>query len=204
MILFDQFEEVFTLAEAEAEAERRAVAEVLGEALRRRPDHLRLVLGVRSDYLGPAAALPGLGRLLKRPWVLRPPRPEELRDIVEKPAELHGYTFQGPLDDGDPRHRLSLAERILRDPLLAPGSGGEADIPTASHPNTTTLPLLEFALERLWLKALAGARTSSPTTTTTSSAASRGPWPCTPRRRSPPSVPTPRPGPPHSSWPSRS
>jgi hypothetical protein len=155
LILFDQFEEIFTLAEDPSE--RLALAEVLGEALRRRPDQIRLVLGVRDDYLGPAAALPGLGRLLKRPWVLRPPRPEELREIIEKPAELHGYSFEGPAKEDDPRHRIGLVDRILADPLLGSGSGGGLVGPTAANPGTTAaaLPLLEFALERLWLMALA-------------------------------------------------
>ena len=67
---------------------------------------------MRSDYLGSAAALPGLIHLVKRPWVLRPPGPDDIRAIVAKPAEHSGYTFQGPLNDGDPRHQQSLLERI--------------------------------------------------------------------------------------------
>jgi WD40 repeat protein len=149
LILFDQFEEVFTLCPDEAQG--RYVARVLHDIASRWRNDFRLVLGLRGEFLGAAAALPGLGQHLKRPWVLRPPLPDELATIVARPAEASGYTFEGALADDNPRHWQGLLERILQDPLLTQRSGdGEA----AAIPRVAPLPLLEFALERLWLKAV--------------------------------------------------
>src|SRR5262249_61631033 len=71
LLLLDQFEELFTLCEDEAQ--RRAAADALAGAVRDAAGHFRLVLGMRSDYLGAAAALPGRAALLGRPGGLRPP-----------------------------------------------------------------------------------------------------------------------------------
>jgi WD40 repeat protein len=151
LLVFDQFEELFTLCADDAQ--RRAVAEVLAR-MAGQPDRFRLVLGIRGDYLGKAAALPGLGELIKRPWVLRPPGQTSLRAIVAGPAAACGYVFEGPLDDGNPLHGQGLLERILQDPLVAQDAEvveGSAGIPARV---AAPLPLLEFALERLWLKAV--------------------------------------------------
>ena len=153
VVILDQFEQVFTLCQDEAQ--RRALAAVLGELVRRRPEHLRLVLGLRGDYLGAAAALPGLGRFFRRPWVLRPPGPDEFRSLVLEPATAFGYTFQGPLDDGDPRHHTGLLERILDDPLLKQGADEAPGLARVSSLTACPLPLLGFVLERLWLRAVA-------------------------------------------------
>jgi WD40 repeat protein/energy-coupling factor transporter ATP-binding protein EcfA2 len=137
LLLFDQFEEIFTLCTDEAQ--RQAVAEMLAAMAGRTPRHFRLVLGLRSEYLGRVAALPGLVNLIKRPWVLKAPGTEATQAIVENPASHCGYTFQGPLNDGKEEHLQGLKDRVL------------SDVPGVA----TSLPLLEFALERLWLKAVA-------------------------------------------------
>ena len=143
VVIFDQFEEVFTLARDKNEV--RLLNEVLAEAVDQQRDRFRLVIGMRSEFLGQAASVRGLSRLIRRPWVLRPPGADDLRDIVAGPAEHCGYTFQGPLADGNPAHALGLLDRILADPLLARDKAGATAAP---------LPLLQFALERLWLKAV--------------------------------------------------
>jgi WD40 repeat protein len=146
LILFDQFEEMVTLCKDEGQ--RRAVAEVLAAAAREGQDQFRLVLGIRSDYLGSVASLPGVTHLMKRPWVLRAPGPDDLRAIIAEPARRSGYEFEGAA--GDPSHARGLLERILADPLLPGGAPAAGAPPRAATP----LPLLEFALERLWLKAV--------------------------------------------------
>jgi WD40 repeat protein len=143
MIVFDQFEEVFTLARDKAEAQM--LTEALAVAVEQQRDRIRLVMGMRSEFLGQAASVRGLSRLIRRPWVLRPPGGDDMRDIVAGPAEHCGYAFQGPLADGNPAHAIGLLDRILADPLLARIEGGLTTAP---------LPLLQFALERLWLKAV--------------------------------------------------
>jgi formylglycine-generating enzyme required for sulfatase activity len=154
LVLFDQFEEMFTLCDDKAQ--RGAVAKALAQP---RPGHFRLVLGMRSDYLGSAIALPGLTNLVKRPWVLRPPGPDNIRAIVAKPAESCGYRFQGALSDSDARHAQGLLERIWGDPLLSTSASATATASPSSPKASAPLPLLEFALERLWLMAVGrGAR----------------------------------------------
>jgi WD40 repeat protein len=143
MIIFDQFEELFTLARDKAEVSVLTAA--LADAVEQQRDRFRLVLGMRSEFLGQAASVRGLSRLIRRPWVLRPPGADDLRAIVAGPAESCGYTFQGPLADGNPAHAVGLLDRILADPLLARDKDGATAAP---------LPLLQFALERLWLKAV--------------------------------------------------
>jgi WD40 repeat protein len=152
LVLFDQFEEMFTLCAEEAQ--RRAVAKALAEVAELCRDHFRLVLGMRSDYLGSAISLPDLMKMVKRPWVLRPPGPNNIRDIVAKPAEVSGYQFQGALSDGDTRHSQSLRERIWADPLLSTSASATDGTTPASPKAAAPLPLLEFALERLWLMAV--------------------------------------------------
>jgi hypothetical protein len=143
MIVFDQFEELFTLARDKAEVQM--LTDALADAVTDQPTRFRLILGMRSEYLGQAASVPGLSRLIRRPWVLRPPSTTDVRDIVGGPAEHCGYTFEGPLKDGNPAHAVGLLDRICADPLLASDRGGASAAP---------LPLLQFALERLWLKAV--------------------------------------------------
>jgi hypothetical protein len=126
LIVFDQFEEMFTLCRDEVQ--RRATAAALAELVRRNPRSFRLALGVRSDYLGASVQIPELVPLLRRPWVLWPPGLEALRDIVTRPAASAGYTFEGP-----------LVERIL------------GDLPSTAG---SLLPLLQFSLEALWRKAV--------------------------------------------------
>jgi WD40 repeat protein len=143
MVVFDQFEEMFTLARDKAEVQ--LLTQALAEAVEEKRDRFRLIIGMRSEFLGQAASVRGLSRLIRRPWVLRPPSVEDMKDIVAGPAEHCGYTFQASLADGNLAHAKSLLDRILTDPLLALDKDGASAAP---------LPLLQFALERLWLKAV--------------------------------------------------
>ena len=148
LLIIDQFEELFTLNSSTEEPQ--VFAQALAQAVAQYPNDFRLVLGMRSDYLGSIAALPGLRDYLKRPWILKAPTAEDLRDIVEQPAAASGYTFEPARNDADKLHRISLLDRILDDPLVSRFS--EQSVQTSDH--AAPLPLIEFALERLWLKAV--------------------------------------------------
>src|SRR5262249_30112742 len=76
-VVVDQFEEAFTLARDRAELQTLTAA--LADAVQRQRERFRLVLGMRSEFLGQAASVPGLSRLVRRPWVLRPPGHDDLR-----------------------------------------------------------------------------------------------------------------------------
>jgi hypothetical protein len=150
LLLFDQVEEMFTLCRDEQQ--RQAVAQALARMAQRPGGNARMIVGMRSDYMGSAVTLPELGELIKRPWVLRPPGAEEVRAIVARPAEVYGYRFQGPIPGGDKVREQGLLERILSDPLLS--GGGSAQGGAEQARTSAPLPLLEFALERLWLQAV--------------------------------------------------
>jgi WD40 repeat protein len=148
LLVFDQFEEMFTLCQDNEQ--RLAVAQALAKAAEQHRDQFRLVLGVRMDYLGAAAALdtatPEIPNLVRRPWVLGPPTIDNIREIITRPAERCGYRFEA-----------DLLDRLFKDPLLDPRlAGAEAGpaAPESAVKTTAPLPLLEFALERLWLKAI--------------------------------------------------
>jgi hypothetical protein len=154
LLVLDQFEQIFTLCKdpAQREAVAGALAAVINQLAKEpepRQRRFRLVLGMRNEYLT-AANSGGVQRLLKRLWLLPAPSHNDLKAIISRPAEKLGYEFQGPLADGVPAHQASLLERILQDPLLPPPQ------PTVGSPagSRPALPLVEFALERLWLEAV--------------------------------------------------
>src|SRR5918995_220961 len=81
---------------------------------------------VRADFLPQCAVLPDLAQLLQAPaalYLLAPPGPAALADMIRKPAERAGLE----LEDG-------LADEILKDAGTDPG----------------TLPLMAFCLEELY------------------------------------------------------
>ena len=127
LVLFvDQLEELFTLA---AEKHRGAFVEVLARAAG--DPRLRVLVTLRADFLQQAMAFsgrieaePALAPLLQAGgYLLGPPGPAALLDMIRRPAERAGLN----LNEG-------LADEILRD---AGGDAGEA------------LPLVAFCLEEL-------------------------------------------------------
>lgn len=120
LVVIDQFEELFTLADANA---ARGFLRALLDATRRMP--MTVLVTLRSDYYGMAIALDrDLSNALPESQVnLGPMRPDELREIVARPASIAGLSFEG-----------GLIDRILDDVGQEPGN----------------LPLLEYALSELW------------------------------------------------------
>ncbi len=129
LVLFvDQLEELFTLV---AERHRGAFAGLLARAAA--DPRLRVLATLRADFLPQSAAEPALAALLQGgTFVLGPPGPEALLDMIRRPAERAGLT----LDEG-------LAGEILRE---AGGEPGEA------------LPLVAFCLEELHRRTAPGHR----------------------------------------------
>ncbi len=127
LVLFiDQLEELFTLVPS---WRRHA----FGELLARAAEHRRLLVltTLRADFLPEYAAEPALSALLQTDaFVLGPPGPAALVDMIRRPAELAGLVLEEGLVDG-----------ILRD---AAGEPGEA------------LPLVAFCLEELYRRKTPG------------------------------------------------
>ena len=119
LLFVDQLEELFTHG---SESYRAPFAALLGAAAD--APRLRVVATLRADFLPRCAADPVLAALLQGgTFVLGPPGPAALLDVICRPAERAGLA----LDDG-------LADEILRD------GGGDAG----------ALPLVAFCLEELY------------------------------------------------------
>jgi flagellar hook assembly protein FlgD len=124
LLLFaDQFEELYTLCQVKEEQER--FADTLLEAIHHKS--LTLVFTLRADFYGYVLSHRPLRDALQEftPQLLSSMNQEELQAAIEQPAQK----LEVQLEDG-------LTQRILDDVGQEPGN----------------LPLLEFALTRLWEK----------------------------------------------------
>ncbi|HJV94962.1 MAG TPA: hypothetical protein VJ608_02950, partial [Albitalea sp.] len=121
LLVVDQFEEVFTLSD---KAERRVLVAALAELSRVRPAD-RVILTMREEFsreLNELMPLSASARFSMSAW---PMVYEDLKAAVEGPASLVNLHFQpGIVDD--------MVQGVL--------ANGD-----------TALPLLQFALSRLWL-----------------------------------------------------
>jgi serine/threonine protein kinase len=121
LLVVDQLEELVTVC---ADPEERAA---LGRALRgglSAGPSVRVLITSRDDFLARLGAVEGLPEVLQTIHLVRPLDGEALRAAVVEPARAFGYAFE---DEG-------MVERIVRE--VAGRSG--------------TMPLLGFALRRLW------------------------------------------------------
>ncbi|MFC0433974.1 BTAD domain-containing putative transcriptional regulator [Kutzneria buriramensis] len=91
VVVIDQFEELFTLCEDEAD--RRAFVEAL-TAL-----NVPVVYGVRADFYGHCARFPELVASLERAVVVGPMTASALREAIERPAALAGLELEPGLGD---------------------------------------------------------------------------------------------------------
>ncbi|MDB9314020.1 pentapeptide repeat-containing protein [Spirulina sp. CS-785/01] len=122
LVLVDQFEEIYTLCASEQEREA-----FLGNLLHAACDgskQVGVVVTFRSDFLRELQRHPQFYRLFsEQGYLVSPLLPEELRRAIAKPAELAGHP---------------LPEAVI-DRLLLEMEGQE-----------NALPLLQFALTRIW------------------------------------------------------
>ncbi|HNN98582.1 MAG TPA: AAA family ATPase, partial [Pseudomonadota bacterium] len=123
VVFVDQCEEIYTLCEDAAERDR--FVELLLQAAQSRSVRVSVILTLRSDFLGETQRHHNaLNRLIAEQGVMVPGlSPEELRTAIAKPAEHAGRPLDAATVD------LLLAE---------------------AHSNQGALPLLEFALTRIW------------------------------------------------------
>ena len=130
-LLVDQFEESFTTGDKAAEAERNAFLVAL-DALAR-SGRVFTMATVRSDFLARTSELPVVAALMREGtlYQLEPPTTAELAQIIRDPAREAGLDFEQDRDTG----------ARLDDVLLA-----------ATQSDPAALPLLEFALDRLYDK----------------------------------------------------
>ena len=126
LLIADQFEELFTLCTDEKV--RQSFLDLLLTCFKTTPQNLQqapvLVATMRADFLGNALAYRSLADILNKDvQLVGAMNPQELLEVIEKPAAILGVKFEP-----------GLAERILDDVENQPGN----------------LALLEFALTKLW------------------------------------------------------
>jgi len=125
VIFIDQFEEVFTLCENEAE--RKGFIRLIAEEMNDTERKSRMIIALRGDFLSRCADYPEVLNLINHipttTYIVKSLGIEELPDAIEKPAELHGVKFE-----------QGLVLHIAQDVAGQPGA----------------LPLLQYALKELW------------------------------------------------------
>ncbi|MFG1922344.1 hypothetical protein [Cryptosporangium sp. NPDC048952] len=129
LIIFDQFEQVFT---GDADEDRLVAA--VSSASR---NGASVVLSLRADFYGRALRHESLRAALDSAQVtVGPMTADEIREVIEKPAERAGIDVE-----------RELVEILVRE--VVPGRG------TTVH-ETGALPLLSYALHEMWVKDRAG------------------------------------------------
>ena len=118
LLVVDQFEELFTRCRDPAQRDQ-FVQGLLG-TVAERGARTRVVLGVRADFYAHCATWPGLVAALRDAQVLvGPMEPEQLREVIVKPAEYAGMTVEGALvatalaEAGTEPGALALVSRAL-------------------------------------------------------------------------------------------
>jgi len=121
LLIVDQFEELFTLSRA---AERDRLIHLLAHQAAMPNSQLSVVITLRADFLEPCLRYPDLTHLIQSRAVLMPPLVgADLEQAIATPAQKLGYSLE-----------TGLLGEILHDVGQETGS----------------LPLLQFALLKLW------------------------------------------------------
>jgi WD40 repeat protein/energy-coupling factor transporter ATP-binding protein EcfA2 len=125
VLFIDQFEEIFTLCDNLIE--RQSFIRLMADEATTSERITRVIATIRGDFLDRCAEYPEAVSLINRAqpttYVVTPLSRSELEEAIEKPATLHGVTFE-----------RGLVSQIIEDVENQAG----------------TLPLLQYALSELW------------------------------------------------------
>ncbi|HEV2550413.1 MAG TPA: ATP-binding protein [Stellaceae bacterium] len=123
VVLVDQFEELYSLCDDKRE--RDAFVENLLVACSDRNMRVSIILTLRNDFISATREHPNLNHILTHNCFSVPPMTEpELRSAIAEPAKQAGHPI----------------EKAIVDLLIAETAGREG-----------ALPLLQFALNRIWI-----------------------------------------------------
>lgn len=125
LLFIDQFEEVFTLCQDDEE--RKAFIRLIAQEVKKGEGETRIILTIRGDFLNRCADYLEIITLINSipptSFIVTPMSLAELEEAIEKPAKLHGVTFEH-----------GLVSQIAADVINRPGA----------------LPILQYALKELW------------------------------------------------------
>ena len=128
ILVIDQFEEIFTV-DSISDADRQVFVRLL--AVLARSGAAWVITTIRADFWHRAAEIPDLAALSEGTgrFDVAAPSPAELTEMIRRPAEAAGLSFEE-----HPDRRLRLDAVIAEEAMSAPG----------------VLPLLSFTLEALY------------------------------------------------------
>ncbi|MCC5609670.1 caspase family protein [Nostoc sp. CHAB 5834] len=125
LLFIDQFEEIFTLCQDDEE--RKAFIRLVAQEVKNSEVETRIILTIRGDFLNRCADYLEMISLINSipptSFIVTPMSFIELEEAIEKPAKLHGVTFE-----------RGLVSQISADVVNRPGA----------------LPILQYALKELW------------------------------------------------------
>jgi hypothetical protein len=158
LLLVDQFEELFRYQDYAGGEEAEGFAALLIESARSRQFPIYVTLTMRSEYLGACALIEGLAEAISTGMFLTPRMGrEECRAAIVGPASVCGVK----LEDG-------LVNRLLNDlSAFAPWDDRSGrDRLDRLIRRADQLPLLQYSLNRMWVRAHDGGASASGITLT--------------------------------------
>ncbi|MEH2347171.1 MAG: caspase family protein [Nostoc sp.] len=125
LLFIDQFEEIFTLCQDDEE--RKTFIRLVAQEVKKGEGETRIILTIRGDFLNRCADYLEIITLINSipptSFIVTPMSFAELEEAIEKPAKLHGVSFE-----------RGLVSQISADVVNRPGA----------------LPILQYALKELW------------------------------------------------------
>ncbi|MEH2282292.1 MAG: hypothetical protein V7K90_13345 [Nostoc sp.] len=124
LLVVDKFEEVFTVCVEEEE--RQTFIELLTQIVEIHDSRLAVVITMRTDFLEPCLDYPSVTHLIQTQTVFMPPLTGvDLKETITEATKLQSHSVEKAL-------RLKILQNVKQEPA--------------------SLPLLEFALTKLWEK----------------------------------------------------
>jgi hypothetical protein len=149
LLLVDQFEEMFRYQDYAGREEAEAFTALLLESARVAHSRIYVVLTMRSEYLGACALVEGLAEAITEGIFLVPRMNRgQCREAIVGPARICGFEIED-----------ALINRLLNDlAAFAPWDdrGGRGRLERLGR-RADQLPLLQYCLNRMWVRAMDGA-----------------------------------------------
>jgi hypothetical protein len=145
LLLVDQFEELFRYQDYAGREESEAFTRLLLESARQRESPIYVTLTMRSEYLGPCALIDGLAEAITSGIFLIPRMTrEQCRNAIVGPAAVCGFSIED-----------ELTSRLLNDlAAFAPWDDRSTrDQLDRLARRADQLPLLQYCLNRMWVRA---------------------------------------------------